>query len=88
MHEEAERLERHISTGLEQRIAAALGDPSIDPHGHPIPRATGTMPELEQATTRLAALTEGQRAVIASVNDDDPEILRHLAAKGMYPGYP
>src|SRR3954471_5921604 len=36
VHAEAEQLEHHISPTLEARIAAALGDPQVDPHGHPI----------------------------------------------------
>ena len=37
VHDEAEVLEHYISEELEERIAAALGDPSHDPHGDPIP---------------------------------------------------
>jgi DtxR family Mn-dependent transcriptional regulator len=35
VHDEAERLEHFISERLEDRIAAKLGDPETDPHGHP-----------------------------------------------------
>ena len=37
VHDEAEVLEHYISEDLEERIAIALGDPSRDPHGDPIP---------------------------------------------------
>ena len=37
VHDEAEVLEHYISEELEERIAAALGDPERDPHGDPIP---------------------------------------------------
>jgi DtxR family Mn-dependent transcriptional regulator len=37
VHEEAERLEHFISERFEDRVAAILGDPEIDPHGHIIP---------------------------------------------------
>ena len=37
VHDEAEVLEHYISEDLEERIAAALGDPDRDPHGDPIP---------------------------------------------------
>ena len=37
VHDEAEVLEHYISEELEERIAAALGDPARDPHGDPIP---------------------------------------------------
>ena len=36
---EAERLEHHLSEALEERIDAALGHPTRDPHGDPIPTA-------------------------------------------------
>ncbi len=84
VHEEAERLEHHISATLEERIADALGNPVVDPHGHPIPTADGEV--INQMGTRLAALPPGEEAVILSVNDDDPELLRHMAARGMFPG--
>src|SRR5262249_12102132 len=48
VHEEAERLEHHISEKLEARIAAALGNPKIDPHGDPIPALDGTVAERNQ----------------------------------------
>jgi len=37
VHAEAERLEHFISERFEERIAAKLGHPKIDPHGHSIP---------------------------------------------------
>ena len=45
VHEEAERLEHFISERFEERIAAKLGNPEIDPHGHSIPTMEGKMPE-------------------------------------------
>src|SRR5271167_4679929 len=38
VHEEAERLEHFISERFEDRVAAILGDPQVDPHGHVIPQ--------------------------------------------------
>src|ERR1700728_3087124 len=43
VHEEAERLEHFISERFEERIAAQLGNPKIDPHGHCIPTLSGKM---------------------------------------------
>src|SRR5437764_10132352 len=37
VHDEAEVLEHHISEELEELIANALGNPTHDPHGDPIP---------------------------------------------------
>jgi DtxR family transcriptional regulator, Mn-dependent transcriptional regulator len=39
VHEEADRLEHVISEELEARIDSALGFPTHDPHGDPIPDA-------------------------------------------------
>ena len=39
VHDEAERLEHVLSEELEARIDSALGFPTHDPHGDPIPDA-------------------------------------------------
>jgi len=44
VHEEADRLEHHISEALEARIAELLGHPERDPHGDPIPTPELTLP--------------------------------------------
>src|SRR5438270_5595886 len=45
VHEEAEVLEHVLSEELEELIAAKLGDPTVDPHGHPIPTRELTIDE-------------------------------------------
>lgn len=37
VHDEAERIEHAASDHLIDRMAAAIGDPEVDPHGAPIP---------------------------------------------------
>jgi DtxR family transcriptional regulator, Mn-dependent transcriptional regulator len=84
VHDEAEVLEHYISEELEERIAAALGDPSRDPHGDPIPDR-----DLAIATERAVPLTEigeGGRGTFARVSDSDPEMLRYLDERGIRPG--
>ncbi len=44
LHDEAERLEHFISESFEERVAAKLNNPTVDPHGHCIPSMDGTMP--------------------------------------------
>jgi DtxR family Mn-dependent transcriptional regulator len=44
VHEEADRLEHVISEELEERIDRALGYPTHDPHGDPIPDANLNWP--------------------------------------------
>lgn len=84
VHEEAERLEHVISKDLESRIAAALGHPTRDPHGEPIPSADLTMPA--DASTPLAALRPAQTATVQRVDAADPNLLRHLESIGLVPG--
>jgi DtxR family Mn-dependent transcriptional regulator len=45
VHDEADRLEHAISEGVEARIDQALGFPTHDPHGDPIPDANLEWPE-------------------------------------------
>jgi DtxR family Mn-dependent transcriptional regulator len=84
VHEEAERLEHFISERFEQRIAAKLGHPKIDPHGHFIPTMEGEMPQ--QASIRLAEVIDGGTFVIDSVDDRDAQTLRELEANGIKAG--
>lgn len=52
LHDEAERLEHFISESFESRIAAKLGNPQSDPHGHCIPAVDGSMPEFHGTDCR------------------------------------
>jgi DtxR family Mn-dependent transcriptional regulator len=45
VHDEADRLEHVISEELEERIDRALGYPTHDPHGDPIPNAALEWPD-------------------------------------------
>jgi DtxR family transcriptional regulator, Mn-dependent transcriptional regulator len=47
VHDEAERLEHAASDELVNRMAAAIGEPVVDPHGAPIPSREGLMDETE-----------------------------------------
>jgi len=81
VHEEAERLEHAASDELIDRMAAALGEPTVDPHGAPIPTREGEIDEGE--TTTIADLEEGESARIVRVSDDNPELLRYLDEIGL-----
>jgi DtxR family Mn-dependent transcriptional regulator len=84
VHAEAERLEHHVSEELEARMDSALGFPTVDPHGDPIPSREGTIAEV--SGTRLLDLLPGESAVISRVSDRDPEQLRYLGELGLRPG--
>ena len=89
LHEEAERLEHFISERFEQRIAAKLGNPRIDPHGHSIPTMEGEMPEGERPAREsilLADVVEDGTFVIDSISDRDAHSLRSIEACGITPG--
>jgi DtxR family Mn-dependent transcriptional regulator len=84
VHDEAEVLEHVLSEELEELIAAKLGNPTIDPHGDPIPSADL---ELEEVPTRsLESLVPGDGGTFVRVSDADPEMLRYLAKQGILPG--
>jgi DtxR family Mn-dependent transcriptional regulator len=84
VHDEAERLEHSVSDELINRMAAAIGEPTADPHGAPIPTARGTV--TEPVYRSLGELTVGEEARIAHVEDDDGEALRYLASLRLIPG--
>jgi DtxR family Mn-dependent transcriptional regulator len=87
VHQEAERLEHFISERFEERIAAKLGHPEFDPHGHAIPAMDGSLPVDSHSEPRsLSQLRPGQSAKVSSVSDKDPEMLRYLAQQGIRPG--
>ena len=70
VHEEAERLEHFISERFEERIAAKLGHPKIDPHGHFIPTMEGKMPK-QSLHRSLTEIVKGGTFTIDSVADRD-----------------
>ena len=84
VHEEAERLEHFISERFEDHVAAILGDPEIDPHGHVIPQKyeAGVFRD-EVPLVRWPVRTP---AVITSVSDRDASALRELERLGLTPG--
>jgi len=72
----AEQLEHAVSDRLIERIDAKLGHPSIDPHGSPIPTATGEIKS--QDFQPLASLEPGQSGVIRRVADSNAAFLQFL----------
>jgi len=84
VHEEAERLEHAASEDLVERMAEALGNPSHDPHGAPIPTPAGEIETTDSFT--LADLGVGVEAQVRAVRDDDSTGLRGAEATGLLPG--
>ena len=84
VHAEAEVLEHVISEELEELIAAKLGNPTLDPHGDPIPSRDLTIAPDESRS--LYALEPGEQGRFVRVSDADPAMLRFLAERGIAPG--
>ncbi len=84
VHEEAERLEHHISEEFEDRIDEILGHPKACPHGDPIPSRTGS---IARASNRsLASQEHPERLLVQRVSDEDSDLLRHFKSLGVVPG--
>jgi DtxR family Mn-dependent transcriptional regulator len=82
VHDEAERLEHHLSDRLEARLDSLLGFPATDPHGDPIPREGA---DLAPGPTLLQT-PAGAEGTVSRVSDRDPEQLRYLRTLGIVPG--
>lgn len=83
VHAEADRLEHHLSEEVEARIDEALGFPTRDPHGDPIPTRELVLPI--DSRRSLNEVPEGETAVVSRVPDEDPDLLRYLASLGVSP---
>ena len=89
LHEEAERLEHFISERFEQRIAAKLGHPRIDPHGHSIPTLEGKMPDggsVARESMLLSDVVGDGVFSIDSIYDRDVRNLKRMETCGIAPG--
>ena len=85
VHDEADRLEHHISEEFERRVAEALDYPTVDPHGDPIPGAD-LEPLADDESVRLSEFAEDDHVVVARVSDRDEEELAYLENAGITPG--
>lgn len=84
VHDEAERWEHVISEEVEAKIAAALGHPSHDPHGSPIPTLNGEIAHDDWLP--LSQMEAGAQVIVRRVDDDSAELLRHVQEVGLVPG--
>ena len=83
VHDEACRLEHVISEAFDDKIFEALGRPTRDPHGEPIPTKDGKMPNTDHEP--LSDLQPGAAGTISQVRKSSPEMLRYLGARGLIP---
>ena len=76
VHEIAEQLEHIKSPTLVERLDNFLGNPTVDPHGDPIPDKEGNFKA--GPTIKLSELSLNDRGVFVTVSDDDPRLLQYL----------
>ncbi len=84
VHELAHRLEHSVTPQQIEQLDAYMGHPLADPHGDPIPSATGEMPEMEGQS--LVDFPIGKPAQIVHVEDEPPQVYAQIVAEGLRPG--
>lgn len=85
-HAEAERREHDFTPEDRESLAARLGHPLYDPHGDPIPTASGDLPP--RTGVPLTALKSGDVAAIVHLGDEPREVFEALTGAGLTPGLP
>jgi len=76
IHEIAEQLEHIQSDALIDRLEKFLQYPQYDPHGEPIPDASGKIPTLPN--TLLSQIKNKKWYSVIAVKDTSPEFLKYL----------
>ena len=84
VHEVAEELEHVRSKKLVDKLDAFLNFPKFDPHGDPIPDATGKISLQQQLP--LSDLPLNKQAVITSVQNQASELLSFLSSRNIIIG--
>jgi DtxR family Mn-dependent transcriptional regulator len=84
VHDEAEKLEHYISEQFEDKIAELLNNPTVDPHGAPIPTKDGEMPIT--TSRKLSNVEPAISCIVKRVKNQDGKTLRKLEQAGILPG--
>jgi len=89
IHEMAHKLEHKSSQAQIDDLDASLGYPSRDPHGDPIPNASGVLRQLSSKPEPTSVLTDwkiGERGQITHLEDEPPVAYAQLVAEGLHIG--
>ena len=78
IHREAELLEHQTSDVLAEKLSEYLGHPKFDPHGDPIPNASGEITTVDTSIA-LSEASEGKTYVISRLISDDKEFFDFCA---------
>jgi DtxR family transcriptional regulator, Mn-dependent transcriptional regulator len=76
---EASRLEHHMSSDVEERLASFLGHPRTCPHGQPIDWSEA------DNTVRLSTLKPFESARVARIGVEEPDFLSYVHDLGLLP---
>lgn len=84
VHDEARRMTSTLSEPLVARMFEMAGQPTICPHGEPIPQPDGTISEQQDIT-----LAEGEangHYIVTRIFTREPDRLAYMKALGLVPG--
>ncbi|AIK85938.1 transcriptional regulator [Corynebacterium glutamicum] len=84
LHGEADLLEHAVSPRVLEKMFQAVGYPTLDPHGDPIPTESGEMSINDGLM--LLDLNAGASATVARVRDGNPSVVRYLTGVGITVG--
>lgn len=83
-HTKAEELEHTLTQDQADKLAAQIGNPVFDPHGDPIPSASGELPK--KRGKLLTEMKAGEFAGIIHIEDEPYAIYSQILAEGLYAG--
>ena len=83
-HREAELREHNLSADEVDRLSKAMGNPVYDPHGDPIPTASGEI--APRRGLPLSAVGEGDTVTIIHIEDEPEDLYAQLSGEGLYLG--
>lgn len=83
-HAEAEEAEHRLSPEQVRDLSTQLGNPTVDPHGDPIPPEGADLRPIEGVA--ITALESGDQARIVHLEDEPPAVYAQLVAEGLTPG--
>lgn len=86
-HSQSERREHQLTPAQANALAVELGHPRFDPHGDPIPSASGDLVITEERYT-LPNFPLNQPAQIVHLEDEPETVYAQLIAEGLHLGMP
>ncbi len=84
IHDIAEQLEHIHSAEMIDKLDKFLGFPKFDPHGDPIPDASGNIQSVRQVL--LSKMKKGEKGKVVGVKDSSSKFLQYLDAQQIHLG--